>query len=43
MKPNWNETEKAIYREWERGQFDKVGMSRVCESIAEKLGSTPVC
>lgn len=41
MQPNWNETEKAIYKAWNSGQFDKLGMRRVCENVANKLGSTP--
>jgi len=41
MQPNWNETENAIYKAWNSGQFDKLGTNRVCENVANKLGSTP--
>ena len=38
---NWNNTEKAIYKAWMNGSIEKLGMSFVCNSVAEKLGSTP--
>jgi len=38
---NWNKTEKAIHKAWVNGNISKLGMTAVCKSIADKLGSTP--